>query len=195
MASRSPDSAYTAVDEPRYHRGWLIALGLGLAVLGVLAIGAAVATTALSVAFLGALLIVGGIAEIVHAFSASRWGGVLLSVAGGVLYLVVGGLLVARPVESAVTLTLLLAAFLMVSGLFRILAVPILRLQNGGWVIASGIVSFLLGAAIWAQWPVSGLWVIGAYVGVEMLLYGVSLLMLGVSLRDIHRVAEQRRAA
>jgi uncharacterized membrane protein HdeD (DUF308 family) len=62
-------------------------------------------------------------------------------------------------------------------------------------VLASGIVSFLLGAAIWAQWPVSGVWVIGTYVGVEMLVYGISLLMLGLAVRDVGGAAEGRRAA
>lgn len=195
MASHSPAGAYTPVDEPRQHRGWLIGLGLGLTVLGLLAIGASVATTAVSIAFVGGLLIVGGLAQVVHAFSASRWSGVVLSLLAGVLYVVVGGFLLARPLESAVMLTLLLAAFFMVGGLFRILAVPVLQVPDGGWVLASGIVSFLLGAAIWAQWPVSGLWVIGAYVGVEMVVYGVSLLMLGVALRRVDRAVERRRAA
>ena len=195
MATRSPAGAYTTMGEPRHHRGWLIGLGIGLAVLGLLAIAASVATTIASVIFIGVLLLVGGIAEIVHAFSASRWSGVVLTLLGGILYVVVGGLMVTRPVESALTLTLLLAAFFIVAGLFRILAVPVLRMPNGGWVLASGIVSFLLGAAIWAQWPVSGVWVIGTYVGVEMLVYGISLLMLGLAVRDVGGAAERRRAA
>ena len=94
----------------------------------------------------------------------------------------------------AITLPLL-SPTLLVAGLFRILAVPVLRMPNGGWVLASGIVSFLLGAAIWAQWPVSGVWVIGTYVGVEMLVYGISLLMLGLAVRDVGGAAERRRAA
>jgi uncharacterized membrane protein HdeD (DUF308 family) len=183
------------VDEPRHHRGWLIGLGIGLAALGALAIAASVATTIGSVVFVGTLLLVGGIAEILHAFSVPRGSGVVLSLLGGVLYVVVGGLMLTRPVESAVTLTLLLASFFMVAGLFRIVAVPVLQLSNWGWVLASGIVSFVLGAAIWAQWPVSGLWVIGAYVGVEMLVYGLSLLMLGLAVRDIGQAVERRRAA
>lgn len=69
---------------------------------------------------------------------------------------VVGVLIAARPQESAVVATLLLGAFLMSSGLFRILAVPtFLRIRNWGWVLASGIISFLLGLGIWVQWPVS----------------------------------------
>jgi uncharacterized membrane protein HdeD (DUF308 family) len=181
------------VAEWRRHRGWLIAAGVVLTILGVLAIATSVATTVLSMAVLGWMLIVGGIVQIIHAFSAQRWRGVILSLLEGVVYGVVGVLIAARPLESAVVATLLLGGFLMISGLFRILAVPtFLRVRNWGWVLASGIVSFLIGLAIWAQWPVSGVWVLGAFVGIEMIGWGISLIMLGVALRDVD-AAEARR--
>jgi uncharacterized membrane protein HdeD (DUF308 family) len=176
-------------------RGWLIGLGVVLAILGVLAVAASVATTLMSVLLLGGVLIVGGLVQIVHAFSAARWGGVVLSLLAGVLYTVVGALLLTRPVEGAVVITLLLAAFLLVAGLFRILAAGVLELPNSGWVLASGVISLLLGIGIWAQWPVSGLWVIGAYVGIEMIAYGVSLAMLGRALREPPAGYARREAA
>jgi uncharacterized membrane protein HdeD (DUF308 family) len=171
----------------------MITLGVVLTVLGVLAIGAAMLTTVLSMTVLGWMLIVGGVVQIVHAFSSPRWRGVVLSLLEGVVYAVVGVLIAARPLESAVVATLLLGGFLMISGLVRILAVPtFLRTRNWGWVMASGILSFLLGLAIWAQWPVSGAWVLGAFVGIEMIGWGISLLMLGVALGDVD-AAEARR--
>jgi uncharacterized membrane protein HdeD (DUF308 family) len=178
------------------HRGWMIALGVALTVLGILAIGAAVLTTVLSIKVLGWMLIVGGVIQVVHAFSAPRWSGVALSLLEGVVYGVVGVLVASRPVETAVVATLLLAGFLMISGLFRILAVPIfLRLRNGGWVLASGILSLLLGIAVWAQWPASGLWVIGAFIGIEMIGWGISLIMLGLAFRDTDVSARRRLEA
>jgi uncharacterized membrane protein HdeD (DUF308 family) len=131
------------------------------------------------------MLFIAGVIQVVHAFSAPRWSGVALSLLEGILYGVVGVMLASRPLESAAVATLLLGAFLMASGLFRILAVPtFLRIRNWGWVLASGIISLLLGIAVWAQWPVSGLWVIGAFIGIEMISWGISLMMLGVSVRD-----------
>lgn len=189
--SRIPSSSVVA--EWQRHRGWLIALGVALTLLGVLVIGSAVLATALSMTVLGWMLIVGGIVQIVHAFSAPRWRGVVLSLLEGIVYGVVGALIAARPLESAVVATLLLGGFLMISGLFRILAVPtFLRVRNWGWVMASGILSFLLGLAIWGQWPVSGVWVLGAFVGIEMIGWGISLIMLGVALRDVD-AGEARR--
>lgn len=188
---RIPSSSLVA--EWQRHRGWMITLGVVLTVLGVLAIGAAMLTTVLSMTVLGWMLIVGGVVQIVHAFSSPRWRGVVLSLLEGVVYAVVGVLIAARPLESAVVATLLLGGFLMISGLVRILVVPtFLRTRNWGWVMASGILSFLLGLAIWAQWPVSGAWVLGAFVGIEMIGWGISLLMLGVALGDVD-AAEARR--
>ena len=90
-------------------------------------------------------------------------------------------------------MTLLFATFLIVSGLFRILSVPtFMRIRNGGWVLASGIISLLLGIGIWAQWPVTGLWVLGAFIGIEMIGWGISLLMLGLA-RDDTDVEARRR--
>jgi uncharacterized membrane protein HdeD (DUF308 family) len=181
--------------EVRRQRGWLIGLGIALTVLGILALAASVATTVVSVALLGGILIVGGLAQIVHAFSAPRWSGVFLELLAGVLYLVVGTLTVARPLESAAMLTLLIAAFFMVAGLFRVFAAPIIRMANWGWVLASGVVGLLLGMAIWAQWPVSGLWVIGAFIGIEMIVHGIELAMLGTALREPPRAYARREAA
>lgn len=188
---RIPSSSLVAAWQR--HRGWMIALGVALTLLGVLAIGAAMLTTVLSMTILGWMLIVGGVVQIVHAFSSPRWRGVVLSLLEGVVYGVVGVLIATRPLESAVVATLLLGGFLLISGLFRILVVPtFLRTRNWGWVMASGILSFLLGLAIWAQWPVSGAWVLGAFVGVEMIGWGISLIMLGVALGDVD-AAEARR--
>jgi uncharacterized membrane protein HdeD (DUF308 family) len=194
MALRNRPNSYVIEDDER-HRGWVIGLGVALAILGLVALGASVVTTVLSIGVLGLLLVIGGVIQIVQAFYAPRWSGFFLSALAGVLYLVVGGLTVARPVESAVMLTLLLAGFFLVNGLFRLVVAPVLRMRNWGWVMASGIISVLLGIGIWAQWPVSGLWVIGAFVGIEMVVYGVSLVMLGLALRRAEEIIAGRRAA
>lgn len=192
--SRNPSFSLDADWQPRPM--WTIGLGAALTLLGVLAIAASVLTTLVTMTLLGWMLIIGGVVQVVQAFSAPRWRAVVLPLLEGVLYGVVGMLIAARPLESAAVATLLLGAFLMISGLFRILAVPtFLRLRNWGWVLASGIVSLLLGIAIWAQWPVSGLWVLGTFIGIEMIGWGISLMALGAALRDVDAVAARRREA
>ena len=60
--------------------------------------------------------------------------------------------------------------------------------RGWGWLLASGIVSVVLGWMIWAQWPASGLWVIGLLVGIQLLFTGWSLVMLALVARG-HRQA------
>ena len=82
-------------------------------------------------------------------------------------------------------LTLLIAMFLVFQGVFRIVAALAVRYPHWGWVLLDGIVSLLLGILIWRRWPVSSLWVIGLFVGIEMLLNGWSLVMLSLAGRNL----------
>ncbi len=164
--------------------GWLLALGIGLIVLGLLAIALpAVATLAAGI-FIGWLLVIGGVAQIADAFSARRWAGFALHLLSGVLYLLVGGLLVFDPLGGALALTLVLAAFLLVQGIFQIgLALRLRPALSWGWLLASGAVTVLLAILIWAGWPSSALWVIGLLVGIHLLMSGSALTMLALAVR------------
>jgi len=99
--------------------GWLLGLGILLALLGVVLIAAPVLGTLAVDLLVAWFLIIGGIAQIVHAFMEKAWRGFLLELASGVLFLVVGGLLLFRPLAGAQALTLFLAAFLLVEGIVR----------------------------------------------------------------------------
>lgn len=163
--------------------GWYLALGIVLAVLGVLAIGASVTATLVSTLVLGWALIIGGVLSAVHAFWRRKWSGFFLDLASGVLYLVVGVMVVTHPMRSAVALTLLIAALLVVGGVFRVVAAAATRYPHWPWLMLSGVVSAVLGGMIWAQWPVSGLWVLGTFVGVDLVLNGASLTALALAVR------------
>ena len=117
----------------------------------------------------------------VHAFSCAKWSGFFIDLLTGILYVVVGFMMIANPGESAAALTLLIAMFLMFGGIFRIVVAISTRYQHWGWLLLHGVVSLLLGISIWRQWPLSGLWVIGLFVGIDMLLNGWSLVMLGLA--------------
>lgn len=165
--------------------GWYLALGLLLIVLGTIAIGSSLVMTLVSVVFFGWLMLIGGVVEALHAFWRKDWGGFFLDLLGGVLYLVIGFMLVANPAASAVALTLVIAVFLTVGGIFRIVAAVAGRPPHWGWVLVSGAMSLLLGLLIWVEWPVSGLWVIGLFIGIEMLFNGWSLVMLSLAAKNL----------
>jgi uncharacterized membrane protein HdeD (DUF308 family) len=133
----------------------------------------------------GILLLVGAGVQVVTALWARKWRGFFLHLLTGILYLVAGVFLIENPVEAALGLTLMIAAYLMVGGIFRIVLALVDRFHSWGWVLLSGFISLCLGVSIWRQWPLSGLWVIGLFVGIEMLFSGLSWVMLGMTLRSV----------
>jgi uncharacterized membrane protein HdeD (DUF308 family) len=164
--------------------GWLLGLGILLSVLGLVLIAAPVLGTLAIDLLVGWFLIIGGIAQLVHAFMEKAWRGFLLELASGLLYLVVGGLLVFYPLAGAQALTIFLAAFLLVEGIVRIaMALRVRPAQGWGWLLFGGIAAVILALLIWMQWPASGLWVIGLLVGINLLFTGWSLTMMAIALR------------
>lgn len=171
--------------------GWYVALGIVLIGLGILALGATSITTFVSVLVFGWALIVGGVLQAGHAFWRRQWSGFFLDLATGLLYFVVGLMMISRPLESAVALTLILAVALVVGGMFRVIATASHRFPGWGWRMLHGIVSIVLGAAIWAQWPFSGVWVLGVFVGIDMIFDGVALAMLGLGTRRLRQLPRE----
>jgi uncharacterized membrane protein HdeD (DUF308 family) len=110
---------------------------------------------------------------------------VFIDLLTGILYVVVGFMIVANPGAAAITLTLLIALFLIFTGIFRIVVALMTRFPHWGWLALHGLVNLLLGIAIWRQWPLSGLWVIGLFVGIDMVFNGWSLVMLGLTARRL----------
>lgn len=172
------------MEKLRRHWGLCVVLGIASVILGTVALGASGIVTLASVLFFGWLLVIGGAVQAVHAFWFRRWGGFFRHLLGGVLGIVVGGLMVARPVAGALSLTLLLAAFFVVGGVSRIMTALAIRFPGRGWTLLSGVVTLLLGIVIWRQWPISGLWVIGTFVGIDLIFDGWSLVMLGMRARQ-----------
>jgi len=172
---------------------WLLALGIALVTLGTIAIATSFFVSVVTVVMFGVLLLIAGIVQIVNSFWVGKWSGFLLHLAIGILYIVVGALIIDSPLASAMALTLMVAAFLVVGGLFRIVASLVLRFPNWGWPLLNGLVSLLLGILIYKQWPASGLWVIGLFVGIEMIFNGWAWVMLALDLRSI--TSEKAQAA
>ena len=167
----------TGIEEVREHSTWFLVMGIALVVLGLIAIGYVVEMTIMSVLFLGWLLVIAGVFEVVHGFSRRPWSGFFINLLGGVLYAVAGLVMVTHPALAAVTLTLLIAMMLVVAGLFRLFIAFTTPLQHRGWLILDG--------AIWESWPVSGLWVIGLFVGIDMVLDGWTEIMLALRARSL----------
>jgi uncharacterized membrane protein HdeD (DUF308 family) len=180
----------TEPEEIRRKWGWFLVLGIALVVLGVLALAVPHLVTLTSVMLFGWLVILGGVFEAIAAFSAPKWTGVTLHLLSGILGAVIGTLIITHPAIGAGALTLLLASFFLVGGLFRIGAAVTLRFPAWGWAVFGGIVTALLGVFIWAEWPSSAIWVIGTFVAIDLILRGWSWMMLAFFARRILQPAD-----
>jgi uncharacterized membrane protein HdeD (DUF308 family) len=169
----------------RKHFGWFIALGVALLVLGVIGLVTVVTTTLFSVIFFGWLLLIGGVAQVIHAFRVRPWSGLMLQLLVGILNIVVGLFIIGNPGSSAFALTLLLAYFFIIGGIFRIVMAAPEHLPGRGWAIFSGIIDILLGILIRVHWPWSAFWVIGLFIAVDLLLTGLWFIALGLGARRV----------
>ena len=179
----SPRFSASTLEELREIWAFLVAMGVALMILGMVAISSSFIATMATVVVFGVLLLLAALLQVITALWGRSWRGFFLHLLGGVLYLIVGVFMIDHPVEAALGVTLLVALGLLASGIIRIIVSVVERFDGWGWMLLSGIVSFLLGAAIWRQWPLSGLWVIGLFVGIEMLCSGMSWMMLGLAVR------------
>jgi len=168
---------------------WFVVLGVALVALGIIALGSVVIASLAAAIAIGMLLLLGGAAESVGAFWCRGWSGFFLHLLSGVLSIVVGLLFLRAPASALAALTLLVACFLLVGGIFKIVAAVSYRFAAWGWALAGGIVDLLLGLLIWQEWPSSALWVIGLYVGINLLFRGFNWIALGLALRALPRPA------
>jgi uncharacterized membrane protein HdeD (DUF308 family) len=175
-----------APDVLAVHWGWIIALGIVLAVLGFVAIWRARAATLISVGFLGALLLVSAVSVLVFAFSvAGYWTDFFAHVLWAILLAIIGLMLVARPAISAEAITLVMAFYFIAAGVLGI-GYALFSHIDGVWLyVLDGIVSAVLGCLLLAGWPLSGLWAIGLFIGIDLILKGGAIVALGLALRAI----------
>jgi len=166
--------------------------GAVLIVLGVLAVMAPVAATILVDIYIGWLLLIGGVIGLVGLFSTHEVPAFLWGLITAALAVVVGIVLIWKPVEGAVTITLVLTAFFVVEGVFQIaasLAYRHMMAGSAGWMLLSGVADLLLAAIIIASWPISAVWALGLLVGINLITSGWAIVMAAFAGR---RVAQSR---
>jgi uncharacterized membrane protein HdeD (DUF308 family) len=167
--------------------GWIVALGVVYLIAGFVALGSVVMATVASVLVVGAMMIVAGAAEIIGAFQMKSWGKFVIWALLGVLYVIAGFLTFENPLFAAVLLTLFLGASLLASGAVRLfLAFSMKRESPWVWVALSGAITLLLGLLIVARWPVNSVYILGLFLGIDLIMAGAGWVSLGFSLRQRH---------
>lgn len=159
--------------------------GIITLILGVLAMMAPAIAGESVVLIVGVLVGAAGAARMVWAFQASGFGKGLLAFGIGLLTLLCGVALIANPFFASGVLTILLAIYFVVDGIFEISAGFQRRPEEGwGWMLFGGILSLFLGYFIWRQYPFSGTWAIGVLLGLKLLFVGMMMLTTGSAVRE-----------
>ncbi len=170
-------------EDLEHHRGLVMGLGAVQILAGLFAIGSNVWATLASVVFFGFILLAAGIVQVVLAFSGRGWQGLAVHVVLGVLSFVSGVLLLRAPWMGEEALTLLLAAWLLVGGIAETIYAIAGRHRHWGLSLIGGIVSGVLGVLLLLQFPVSALWFLGLYIGIRLVLQGVTWMTVGAAAR------------
>ncbi len=184
-STKHPEDA--APQEYPVQWGWLLALGLLMLVLGTFGFYLSTFVTLTTVLVFGAFYLTAGILQIVQGIKAkeTRWSGRMLHFAVAIVYILVGVLIFVDPIAASLGITLALAALFMFIGGMRIAHALQSRKKQWKWVlpITAGIIDLLLGAIIIANWPASGLWVIGLLVSIELIMNGWYLVVVALGVR------------
>ena len=169
------------------HRHWKLFLiqGIVLIVLGFLAVAEPNVATLAVTLFAGWLFFIAGVFRAASAWHSRSMPGFAWAMLTALLSVVLGLILILRPLAGVLTLTIVLVAFFIVEGIASIVGAIEHRrhLRSWVWVMFSGIVDLLLAYLIWAGWPSSADWAIGLLVGINMLFFGLSLVMTALAAR------------
>lgn len=191
-AVRGPVAVSTEVRE-----GWRYLMGGGvlIAILGIIAVFTPYVTGIVLSLLLGAILVAGGFVHVAHAFRATHWTGALWQIVLALVYGVVGIALLANPVIGLTTLTILLIAFLFVEGVVELLMGFQIRPEpRWGWMVASGVISLVLGGLLLLGFPSTAAWALGLLVGLSLLSTGISMMSVAYVGRRAMREIEGREA-
>jgi len=164
---------------------WFVGIGVLLILLGILALSHQVMATMFSVYTLAIVLFVAGCLQIVQAFQMRIVNMALFLGGSGLLYVIAAFLMFYNPIMATAMLTLFIAIALIASGIMRLWeGFKYRHLMGSPWLMLSGLITLLLGVMIAAGWPTDTLWIIGIFLGIDLLFQGWSCLSLGLMLRS-----------
>lgn len=172
-----------------------LVIGVLLIVLGIVAIALPSVSTIFAETWFALILLSSGFAKLVYATETRHQGGFVWKLLLSGLYIATGIMLFVYPRNGILTLTLLLGSFLLTEGVFElILAFRLRPQQNWTWALGNGIITLILGAMIWFQFPFNAPWLIGTLVGVSILFTGVSRVGLSLNARSALNQSEATSA-
>jgi uncharacterized membrane protein HdeD (DUF308 family) len=167
---------------PQVSRGWSITLGIAMILLGFVALSDQIIATSMVATFIGVILLFGCALSLVKVFTIHGWKNHFWYVIVALAYGFAGYIFIGRPFAAAIIFTLVLGWTILIGGIFRtFLAFKLRHHQGAGWILLSAIISIILGALIISQWPGTGLYILGLFLGIELVFAGAGWLGLGLT--------------
>jgi uncharacterized membrane protein HdeD (DUF308 family) len=173
--------------------GWVIALSIALIILGILAILSPGIASAFFTITIGWITLISGVVMIVESFQSKPVRGFWLNLIVGILYVVAGIYILFNVGAAVVALTFAFGVLFVVEGIFTIIMAFTNRSGHRmSWLVAlNGIVTLILGIMVLNRWPFSAIWLIGLYVGISLLMSGISLLSAALVARRTIAVSQR----
>lgn len=182
--AKQKQTALLPMNQLQRNWGWILGLGVLFLVLGFIGLGIVVGLTLVSMMFFSALLFIAGFTHIIDVFKHKDWKGIAWQSFIAVLYLAAGCIVLYDPFLASSLITALLASMFIVVGFTRIfMAIALKDSKSWFWLFLAGIVAIILGVLILIQWPMSGLWVIGLFIAIEMIVTGWTYIFIAFSLK------------
>jgi uncharacterized membrane protein HdeD (DUF308 family) len=171
------------------NRKRLMGYGILSVIFGFVGLYMSTYITISSILIVGIFLLIMGVVFIVEVFSAPDWKGKRLNLALSILYTAAGLVMVVNPVASAVWFTLFLAVFLAMIGVLRIIMAFQIKSQTRAWawVAFGGMLNIILGVLVYMGWPQSGLWVIGMFISIELIIHGFNAIVLSRIVKETQK--------
>ncbi|MCX7089993.1 MAG: DUF308 domain-containing protein [Legionellales bacterium] len=167
---------------------WLLGLGLLFVVFGFLGLSSVVAATLISIVFIGFLFFIAGVLQFVDVSRSKKWKPAVWHGLIALMYFLGGSFLIWDPVLASTVITALMGWTLIAIGMIRLVMALSLH-GTPGWIftLIASVAAIVLGGIILMQWPLSSLWVIGMFISIELLLNGLSYIIIAVSMRNALR--------
>ena len=160
--------------------------GILLVVLGVAALVLPPLASLAIAIFLGWMFLISGIGGLIVTYWARNTPGFWWSLISAALAVLAGLLLLARPIQAVLTLTIVLGAYFLAEGVTTIMYALEHRRELSGrwsWLLISGLVDIAISFMVITGLPSSAEWAIGVLVGINLLFGGASLIGMALAAR------------
>lgn len=161
--------------------------GILLVVFGLAAMIVPPAASLAATILLGWLFLISGIAGLALTFWAREMPGFWWSLISAALAVLAGLILLAKPAQGTLTLTIVVGAYFLAEGVATIMYALEHRRELSGrwsWMLVAGLMDILIAAIIITGLPESAMWALGLLVGVNLLFGGATLIGVALAARS-----------